>query len=579
MQINWTNIKAEILAETKDILQTEPNFNVNEVLDLFEKVLLYPISEEDLEGVATRIPNALQKIFLGNLSRIDKNAYFPDVAKLEPYFRKVLYITNNQTYQRVANSKDGLGSIIPKLDLNPNNIKLNVAWSDTNPKTHFAEHLIKAYQLRNLESHNCTDWNNAKLYDELRSVLVMYLFATHTHFKALKLAVEPNDLTGYLQKQKKLFKTWQSRFVHIEGREEFAEVELYAKEIFEDEEETDDEDDEDFENIKVAREGKIDELRKKITEKQMVILGEVGMGKSTTLQYLHFKDAQSALQNKNMPIPIYFELKNLTDKDNLLQKIIDRIGKDQDFTIDMLKKGRFSICLDGLNEIEKNIKAKIFTQIKNLISDYPNNFYLITSRPQGYNREFDDVLQNRSVPVFVLQKMENKQIAEFLEKNGKKVKTYIQKEIDTNDRLRKIVQTPLMLLMLIAVVGKEGKIPSEKGKIIRAFMFSLYDREQKQIIDFDKDTFHLLLCYLGYQTRDLTGSNSGLDREEYILPILEERKKQLGLPINLLDFLRKALDLNILVNDENQYSFTHELYQEYYAAEFLMQFKKSQKNG
>lgn len=574
MDINWTNIKAEILAETKDILQTEPNLNVSEVWDLFVKVLLYPISETDLAGVATRIPNALQKIFLENLPRIDKNAYFPDVAKIEPYFRKILYIINNQAYQRIANSKDGLGAIIPILGLNPNDVNFNWTSLSPNQKTHFAEHLIKAYQLRNLESHNCTDWNNAKLYDELCSVLVMYLFATHTHFRALKLAVEPNDLTDYLQKQTQLFKVWQSRFVHIEGKEEFSEVELYAKEVFEDTDETN-EVDENFEDIKVAREDKINELRKKITEKQMVILGEVGMGKSTTLQYLHFKDAQSALQNKNLPIPIYFELKNLTDKDNLLQKIIDRIGKDQDFTIEMLKKGGFSICLDGLNEIEKNINAKVFTQIKNLISDYPNNFYLITSRPQGYNREFDDVLQNRNIPVFVLQKMQNKQITEFLEKNGKKVKDYIQAEIDANDRLRKIVQTPLMLLMLIAVVEKDGKIPTHKALMLAKFMFSLYDREQKQIIDFDKDTFHLLLCYLGYQTRDLTGSNSGLDREEYILPILEERKKQLGLSINILDFLRKALDLNILVNDDNQYSFTHELYQEYYAAEFIHQVRKA----
>lgn len=578
MKIDWKSIKTEILAETKDILETEPNFNINEVLDLFVKVLLFPINETELSGVATRIPNALQKVLLENLSRIDKNAYLPDVAKIEPYFRKILYIINNQDYQRVANRKDGLGTIIPILGLNPNNVSFHWTSLSSNQKTHFAEHLIKVYNLRNLESHNCTEWNNTKIYDELRSVLVMYLFATHTHFRALKLAVEPNDLTEYLQKQTQLFKAWQSRFVHIEGREEFAEVELYAKEVFEDTDEID-EDNENFEDIKVAREGKIDELRKRITEKQMVILGDVGMGKSTTLQYLHFKDAQRALQNKNLPIPIYFELKNLTDKDNLLQKIIDRIGKDQDFTIEMLKKGSFSICLDGLNEIQKSIKVQIFTQIKNLISDYPNNFYIITSRPQGYNREFDDVLQNRKIPVFVLQKMENKQIKEFLEKNGRKVKDYIQKEIDANDRLRKIVQTPLMLLMLIAVVEKEGKIPSEKAKIIRAFMFSLYDREQKQLIDFDKDTFHLLLCYLGYQTRDLTGSNSGLDREEYILPILEERKKQLGLSINLLDFLHKALDLNVLVNEENQYSFTHELYQEYYAAEFWMQLKKSQKNG
>jgi len=71
---------------------------------------------------------------------------------------------------------------------------------------------------------------------------------------------------------------------------------------------------------------------------------------------------------------------------------------------------------------------------------------------------------------------------------------------------------------------------------------------------FKKCLFHLLLCYLGFQTRDLTGSNSGLDRDEFIIPLLEQRKEQLGTPVNLLDFLKKAVDLNILVNDNNQFS-------------------------
>lgn len=574
MNIKWDIIKIEILAEIKDILQAEPDFNTNEVLDLFIKVLQFPIDEPDLEGVATRIPNALQKILIENISRLDKNAFFPAVASIEPYFRKILYLVNNVSYKQVTERKDGLGSLIPILGLNPNHINFN--WSPLHPsqKTHFAEHLIKTYQLRNMESHNCKDWNNAKLYDELRSVLVIYLFATQRHFNALKLIVEPNDLTEYLQKQSQLFKVWQSRFVHIEGKEEFAEVELYAKEVF-DQVEEEKENDEDFEDIKIAREGKIDDLRIKVIEKQMIILGEVGMGKSTTLQYLYFKDAKYALQNENAQIPIYFELKNLTDKDDLLQKIIDRIGKDEDFTLKMMNEGRFNIFFDGLNEIEKNIKTKIFTQIKNLLADYSKNFYLITSRPQGYNREFDELLQNRQVPVFFLQKMQDNQISEFLDKNGKNVKVYIEAEINANERLKKIVQTPLMLVMLIAVVQKVGSIPNEKGKIIRAFIFSLYEREQKQIIDFDKDIFHLLLCYLGYQTRDLTGSNSGLDRDEYILPLLEVRKNQLGIPINLLDFLRKAIDLNVLVNEDNQYSFTHELYQEYYAAEFIHQYRKA----
>jgi len=276
--MNWKDIKTEILAETKDILQTETSLNINEVVDLFVKVLEYPMpSNENLEGIETRIPNALQRILLENISRLDKIAFFPDVAKIEPYFRKMLYLIDNSAYQQVKNSKDGLGTIIPLLDLNPNNVNFNWTLLSANQKMYFVEHLIKAYHLRNLESHNCKEWNNAKLYDELRSVLVIYLFATYKHFRALKLAVEPNDLTEYLQRQSQIFKTWQSRFVHIEGKEEFAEVELYLREQLEEteDENEENENEEDFEETKTPREGNIDKLRKEITEKQMIILGEI----------------------------------------------------------------------------------------------------------------------------------------------------------------------------------------------------------------------------------------------------------------------------------------------------------------
>lgn len=575
MVLNWEEIKNAILVEVKEILLTETTFKIDEVLELFVKVLLFPISKTELEGVTTRIPNSLQKILIENITRLDKNSFFPDIAKIEPYFRKILFLVDSESYEQIEVNKDGLGAVITALGLNINNVNFNWTSLSSAQRTNFAEHLIKVYNLRNLESHNCKDWSNARLYEELRSILVMYLFATNKHFNELKLKVEPNDLTDYLKRQILIFKIWQSRFVHLEGKEDFMEIDLYAKESFE---ESDDENEEDNYEIKKAREGKIDDLRKKITEKQMIVLGEVGMGKSTTLQYLHYKDSQKGLQNIEEPIPIYFELKNLTERDSIVEKIIDRLGVNRAFILEMLKKGRLSIFLDGLNEIEKNIKVKVFTQIKNMLSDFPNNSYIISSRPQAYNREFDDLIQNRKIPVFILQKMEDFQINEFLSKNGKEVKSQILDEISANERIKKIIQTPLMLTMLIEVVKIESKIPSEKGKIIRAFIFSLYEREQKQFIDFDKDTFHLLLCYLGYETRNLTGSNSGLDRDEYILPILEERKKHLGLTIDLVDFLRKTTDLYILVKDDNQYSFSHEQYQEYYAAEYIHQFRKSQIN-
>ncbi|QXP62752.1 NACHT domain-containing NTPase [Polaribacter sp. HaHaR_3_91] len=561
--IDWNQIEKEIIAETKDVISIDRKINLDKIASLFIDVLRFSVDDKAINGIETRLPNALEKILVKPISRIDKNAYFPEASQIEPYLRKILYLVKPSVYVAIKNDKKkALGAIISLLELNPNKVDFSWTSLSASQKSYFAEHLIKAYNLRNLEGHNCTEWTNAKLYDELRSVLVIYLYATYKYQRELKIAINPFDVSNYLRKEIQRIKVLQSRFVHIDGKEEIDGINLYAKELLEDDEIDKDE----SQNI---REGTIDSLRKSIKEKKMIILGDVGMGKSTTLLFLHLQDAQSAIVDSNKNIPIYLELKNLTDKDDLFEKLKSKLNIDKDVAETLFEKGRINLFLDGLNEIEKKIKVSIFNQINNLIENYPDNFYLITSRPQHYNREFDSDLVNRKIPVFTLQKMVDSQIEEFLTKNGKKVKDYILNEINNNNRLKRIVRNPLMLTMLIGVVLKDGKIPNEKGKIIRAFMFSLYDREQKQIFDFDIDLFHLLLCYLGFQTRDLTGSNSSLERDEYIIPILQERKKELGLEINLLRFLRKAIDLNILVNDSNQFSFSHELFQEYYAAEFL----------
>ena len=141
----------------------------------------------------------------------------------------------------------------------------------------FGEQLLKAYQLRNIESHNCKEWNNVRLYDELRNVLVIYLYTVHLHFKTLKSIVEPNDLTEYLHKQSQIFKVWQSRFVHIEGREEFAEVELYAKEVFEEIEEEN-------ENEPVKIDKKLEGVFVKVGDKAKIRIIKTGIQDDTNIE-------------------------------------------------------------------------------------------------------------------------------------------------------------------------------------------------------------------------------------------------------------------------------------------------------
>ena len=63
---NWEEIKIQIKKETQRVFQNISNFNASETISLFEKVLLYPLNmpELKLDGLETRVPNALDKILV-----------------------------------------------------------------------------------------------------------------------------------------------------------------------------------------------------------------------------------------------------------------------------------------------------------------------------------------------------------------------------------------------------------------------------------------------------------------------------------------------------------------------------------
>ncbi|MFC1743422.1 NACHT domain-containing protein [Candidatus Riflebacteria bacterium] len=365
-------IRDAIVIETKDIfLENDPTFKIKEIADLFIKVLTYKIEEPDLEGIATCTPEALKKVLLEKLTRIEKNVIFPQAVKIEPYLRKVLYLTNYDEYLHIKNNNKGLGDLIDKLNINYNNINFNWLNLYPNQKENYGEQLFITYNLRNIDAHHCKEWGNFQLYYKLSNVLVIYLLATYQHYSVLRLVTARYDFSEFLQKEIEHYKKWQRRFVHIEGKETFKQIELYAKEYIEDE---------DGSNLQQPSEGKIDDLRKQITGKHMVILGDLGMGKTTTLQYLAYKDAKEILRgNTQIACPVYLELKKLTRSNNdILQIVAKKLKIEDELFQKHLKDGKISLFLDSLNEIEKNIIQGVFTQIKNIINDYTDIIIIAT---------------------------------------------------------------------------------------------------------------------------------------------------------------------------------------------------------
>ena len=553
-------LKSKIKEELKTQFTNFPNIFNDEVLEIFFKVLMHPLNDSSLklDGLQVRVLNSMNKILVHDLKKEEKLSYFPDFAKIEPFLKKILFLYDPVIFNNLVSKNKGLAIIINSLNLNSNNIRFDLSTIEsTLNMPEFATDILRVYKLRNIESHNCEFWTNREIYEHIESILTVYLFSTYKYMSLLKSIIDREpDLNDYLSNVVKSFEIWQKRFVHMKGKEKFEEIDLYAVESDEWSES----------NKNLLREGKIDELKNSIDENTMVIIGEPGMGKSTTMQYMAYKDAQNLIvsNDSSKKIPIYLELKLLSKEETIMGYAQKKTGLDINKLNEYLLKGKISLYLDGLNEVLNELRKSVRIEIQKIMTSYPDSFIMITSRPLAYSNEFKDS------PVFVLQRLENIQINEFLDKNcsHKQTKEIILSEVDNNLRLSKIIRVPLLLLMLINVVySNKGTIPSNKVQIIKKFIQNLYYREKQKMTDeTDLRIIHRLLCFLGYKTRELKGSNVGCQIEE-IEAIIEKRIEDSRFKLSVFDFLDSAIDLNILVKDGDKYSFIHELYQEYFASE------------
>lgn len=562
---NWTDIRNQIARETNRIFQGKTDFKLAETILLFEQVLTLPLNQPDLllDGLETRVPNAMEKILLEGLRQVDNMAYFPDFGKIEPYLRKILYLIDNTKYQELSQNKSGLGAFINALKLNPERVDFD---KDLESKyignANFAEHLLKTYRLRNIESHQCESWTNRELFENIESVLVIYLYSTHKYFNKLKIIVENSvsekepDFKTYLQSVKENFRNRIGRFVHIKGLEDLSLSQGYVVEKIKDPD-----------NERVERKGTVNDLRKnQITENRMLIWGDAGMGKSTTLEYLAYADAEEKLKNTKAKLPVYIPLGLLTDKSiSLKQSIFNKIGVDSTLGEKFLKQGKINLFLDAINEIPRDDNNQLRTlrlrEIDNLLNDYKASFIIISNRPQDEN-----IFKN--VPVFQLQKMDMEQIILFLKKNtdgNTAIEKLILEEIKSDNRLEKIIRTPLMLSRLIEIVKAKGEIPKSEGEIIDKFIYSLYQREQveKKDANFDVKKIHRMLRFLGYESLEKKDTNSGMTEDE-VLNYFVICKEKYSFNIDTSYVIEISAQLGILERRDEMYTFAHQAYQDYY---------------
>lgn len=560
--MNNDRLRESIISELRSMYEEN---DLDVLVDYLLKVITYPTEREELSGIEERQYAALEKIFDEETPLSEIRLCIGNVLKIEPTLKKILSLTDSVAYDEVQNERLGLANVIKKLGMNPNNKKLDAAPENYSKDHDYMEHIARAYSLRNSEAHLFESWNRKDIFMNLDSVLITWLRAVKLNKKQIIDFLESNvtlseiAIESYLKNVTEEFKERMKRFIHLRGEENLELIGGLAIEQAHDR-------DNDKDNG-TLRKGTVDNLRKTaIPERRMIIWGEAGIGKSTTLEYLAYSDAQARLKDKSTNIPILFLLGIMLDGNySIKQYICDKLKVDMQECDKLLSSGKINLFLDGLNEIPtggivSNLKTIRMREIRQLMMNYPKTFIIITNRPQD-SRDFDNI------PVFNLQKLNDDEIKLFLEKNvtQNSVKKNIMDALTVDKNFRKIIRTPLILSRLVATVQYTNIVPKSEGAIIGQFLKCLFEREKNEKLDerLDIQKMTYLLRVIAFESLENKEANAGMTESE-LIGYCSKCMASYKFEYDALYAIGMMVQLGILERRENVYVFSHQSYQDYY---------------
>lgn len=342
---------------------------------------------------------------------------------------------------------------------------------------------------------------------------------------------------------------------------------------------------------------------------RLVILGDPGSGKSTSLRYLAYKICSHRSDNNWLQsyVPIIIKAadyaKYHSNTGRSLSEYIIEINKKYGLLFsESLENNKLIILFDGLDEVNETSKRHVVVEkLNSFIAQYHSVKIVVSSRIVGYK---ETQLGCRFFH-FEVEKFSDDQILLFINNWYSSIASYSDNNLDyasqeaeklyhsikQNSSVYKLACNPL-LITIIALINYQGnKLPEKRVQLYDISTTTLLDNwvqlRNNQRNNVDKDTLIELLAIVAFHIHE--NYSSGLIPEKELRTILKEEyskinpylhTKELRQDINdIVSFLRE--DAGFLFekgydeNSEALFGFVHLTFQEYYAAmEFVTKWKE-----
>lgn len=287
-----------------------------------------------------------------------------------------------------------------------------------------------------------------------------------------------------------------------------------------------------------------------------IIIGGAGTGKTTTLNTLIHKYCNESINNQQKKIPIFIKSKEISSHNRFINIIEKAINKE--WLKNSLENGHIIFLIDGLNEIPIEYQRESRIDIKNIIERYPKNSFVFSERKFGFENIFN-------LPIFEIKEFDESQIIQLITKYSNEHATSLIKQLKNKPQLFSLAKTPFLLTMIILVSKKNNyKIPENQGLLFQQFIETLllWENEKRKYISIlvKKD----ILSYTSYNFNSIGVKSVPIAKFKQFLNEALNRIKE---KITTNEIYQELL-INYFIqkSDNDELSFLHETYQEYFTA-------------
>ncbi len=319
-----------------------------------------------------------------------------------------------------------------------------------------------------------------------------------------------------------------------------------------------------------------DEAIEKSAQKRVIILGGPGTGKTTTLKYLAAERAHQALENPDIPIPIFLTLPALARSGKTLQRyLVDLVEdmKTESIYAEVLWKeiesGNAFLCLDSLDEVTPDLRQSIIERIISWAEDRGNT-WIIGSRfteykggqfKHGQFSEWELLPMNRQIRLELAKRL-LPQLQRFLPSSNEALlssETFVR-VLEKHAQAAAWGENPLLFSLAATVYVKTGTLPLSRATLYRDVIEAvLKTRESDPIQSLLLQRMLTELALWLYQSRGRT-----FNINDVVAFLLDEQHKSWGDTKELINqFISSGI---IEVVARYTYGFRHQTFEEYLAA-------------